>query len=210
MGSKFQNKKVVLFFHGNAGNISHRLDTLKIINDLGFNVFMIDYRGYGKSSGKASENASYLDAMGAYNYLKNEKKYSSEDIIIWGRSLGGAIAIDLSYRLKNKVAALVVESSFTSIPAMAKKQYPFLATELLCRIRYDSLQKIDKVYIPSLFIHSLDDELVPYAHGKALFNKANEPKFFLEIRGDHNSAYLFSRKIYIKELERFFVNLKSL
>ncbi len=197
-------KKSLLFFHGNAGNISHRLEKISIFKKLGLQVFIIDYRGYGKSSGKPSENGIYLDAQAAYDYLVKEKKFSPDNIILFGESLGAQAAVDLAS--KNQVGAIILEGNFTSAKDMSREIYPFLPTIFLS-VKFDSLSKIAKVNCPKLMIHSRNDEIVPFRLGEKLFNAAGGPKTFLAIYGGHNSSFIDSEDLFTSKIREFINNL---
>jgi fermentation-respiration switch protein FrsA (DUF1100 family) len=140
-----------------------------------------------------------------WEFLINKKKLSPDKIIIWGRSLGGAIATELA--LNNSPKALILESTFSSIPDMAKHLYPFLPTKFLCTIKYDSFSKIPKIACPKLFIHSRNDDIVPFKFGKKLFNNAKEPKEFIEISGNHNNGFIDSEDSYIHPIKTFIKNI---
>lgn len=196
-----ESKRVVLFCHGNAGNISHRIDTITIFHNLGLNTFIFDYRGYGKSGGKPSEEGTYLDAAAAWDYLLREKGFKPGDIIIAGRSLGGSVASRLAG--KKKPAALIIESSFSSVPDLGAKLYPFLPVRLLCRFEYTTGEYVKQVKCPVLVIHSPDDEMIPFSHGKKIFEAANEPKRFMQISGSHNEGFINSGEQYIRGLKDF-------
>lgn len=184
----------VLYFHGNAGNISHRLDTIDLYHRLGFNVLIIDYRGYGQSEGRPSEQGTYLDAEAAWHHLVGERQLAPEQIIIVGRSLGGGVAAWLAQQ--KPAAVLVLESTFTSIPAMAARQFPFLPVQPLARVQYNTLARLPHLTMPILIVHSPNDEVIPYDHGRQLFEAAPEPKQFVEIGGGHNDGFLTSRELY--------------
>ena len=184
----------VLFCHGNGGNIMHRLDSIQLFNSLGLNCLIFDYRGYGLSEGKPTEEGTYLDAMAAYEWLREQKGVKPENIIIFGRSLGGCIAAELAGKVK--ASSLVVESSFTSCVAMARKYYWYMPVKWFVRYRYDTLEYIKNVACPVMVIHSADDEMVPFEFGQQLYAAANEPKEFLEISGGHNDGFLVSAEIY--------------
>lgn len=196
-----ESARTLLFLHGNAGNISHRLDSLRVFNGLGLNVLLIDYSGYGESSGKPSESQTYDDALTAWRYLTGDRGIASERIVVFGRSLGGGVATWLAAR--ETPGALIVESTFISVPELAKKYYPIVPIQWLTRIRYDNVSLMPSVRCPVLVIHSRDDELVPFAHGRAVFAAAPEPKEFLELRGDHNSGFIVSAQAYLGGLARF-------
>ncbi|MGF1615544.1 MAG: alpha/beta hydrolase [Gammaproteobacteria bacterium] len=195
----------VLFFHGNAGNVSHRLDTLRLFHGLGLDTFIIDYRGYGRSEGSPSEAGTYLDAQAAWKYLVDTRGIHPENIILFGRSLGAAVATWLAAR--RTPAALIVESGFTSVPDLAAKLYPFLPVRLLARYQYDSRQSITHIRSPVLVIHSVEDEIIPFTHGRALFEAAPEPKQLLPIQGSHNEGFLVSKARYLTGLASFLETL---
>ncbi len=197
--------KTILFCHGNAGNISHRLDSINIFHKLGYNVLIFDYRGYGKSEGNPSEKGTYLDGDVAYEHLL-KKGIAERDIVIFGRSLGGAVAADLASR--KKPAGLILESTFTSISDMAATFYPFLPTKLLCKIKYNTIAKVKKIQCPTLIIHSPRDEIIPFQMGQKLYETASQPKYFLEIRGSHNDGYVDSGELYENGLKTFLTTLK--
>jgi fermentation-respiration switch protein FrsA (DUF1100 family) len=191
----------VLFLHGNAGNISHRLDSIAIFRDLGFNVFIIDYRGYGRSEGRPSEQGTYRDAEAAWQHLVAARGEAPASIVIFGRSIGGAVAAWLAAR--HRAAALIVESSFTSAVDMARRLYPFMPVRLLSRLDYPVVDYLASVASPVLIVHSRDDEIIPFAMGKALYEAAPAPKAFLELSGDHNMGFLLSLDRYREGLGRF-------
>jgi hypothetical protein len=202
-----RERATLLFFHGNAGNISHRLDSLRIFYNLGLSTLIIDYRGYGQSEGKVTEEGTYLDAEAAWNYLTKERQTEPEKIILFGRSLGGSIAAHQSAR--NTPEALILESVFTSVPDMAAKFYPVFPVRLLSRFQYNSIEALRKINCPVLIIHSPDDEIIPYENGLRLFEAAGKPKSFLEIRGSHNEGFLASGSLYVKGLDAFLSSVLS-
>ncbi len=199
-----RDKKTLIFCHGNAGNISGRLESLAIFHRLGLNVFMFDYRGYGKSGGKAGEEGTYLDAEAAWKYLLTERNIKANDIIIFGRSLGGAVASHLAQ--KHNPGALIVESAFTSIKDIGAEMYPYLPVKLLSRFSYDTKEYIRRVSCPVLIIHSRDDEMMPFRHGQSLFEIAEKPKEFLKIAGSHNDGFIVSGEHYTKGIGLFIFN----
>jgi len=194
-------KAVILFCHGNAGNISSRLDSISIFNNLSLSVLIFDYRGYGKSGGRPSEAGTYLDAEAAWDYLVNVKKIPPGRIIVYGRSLGGAVAAEIA--LRRSPAALIVESGFTSVPDLGQKIYPWLPVRLISKFHYATIDKIGTIKCPKLIIHSRKDDIVPFEHGRALYEKASPPKEFLEIRGGHNDGFLLSGMTYTGGMEEF-------
>ena len=195
------SRATLLFLHGNGGNISHRLDKLLIFNRLGLSVFIIDYRGYGTSEGSPSEQGTYLDAAAAWDYLTKDRKIPGNRIILYGESLGGAVAAWLADR--QKAGALILESTFTSVGDMGKHYYPYLPVKLLARIKYPTLDRIHAVRCPVLVIHSMADDIVPYTQGRKLFDAAREPKSFLEITGDHNNGFIQSGRTYSNGINEF-------
>lgn len=197
-----EEKGVVLFFHGNAGNISHRLDSLKIFHDLGLSTFIIDYRGYGRSQGAISEPGTYLDAEAAWNYLTEIKKIPPQEIVVFGRSLGAAIAAYSATR--HTPGALILESAFTSVPDMAAKLYPIFPVRFLSRFHYNTKKFLLSVNCPVLIIHSPNDEIIPFENGVHLYESAGEPKKLLEIRGGHNAGFLLSGKTYTEGINNFY------
>ncbi|MEN8200239.1 MAG: alpha/beta hydrolase [Thermodesulfobacteriota bacterium] len=192
---------VILFCHGNAGNISHRLDSLLLFHKLGFSCLIFDYRGYGRSQGSPSEAGTYLDVDAAWKHLVESRGVAPERIVLFGRSLGAAVAAHQA--AKNRPAALILESSFTSVPDMAAQLYPFLPARWLSRFDYDVRQQLQKIDCPLLVVHSRDDEIIPFSHGRALFAAARKPKDFLEIQGGHNEGFLVNSTSYSSKLEEF-------
>lgn len=193
--------KTVLFFHGNGGNISHRGDSLYIFHKLKLNVLIIDYPGYGNSEGMPSEKGIYLSANAAWQYLIAEKKTLPENIIIFGRSLGGAVAVDLASRVS--AGAVILESTFTSVRDVVDIVFPVLSHFIYLRYSFDSLSKIHKVQSPLLMIHSPDDEVIPYILGQKLFSAITTKKHFQVISGGHNDGFMKSISSYISALRAF-------
>ncbi|MFO7983569.1 MAG: alpha/beta hydrolase [Desulfuromonadales bacterium] len=181
------HQPLVLFCHGNAGNISHRIDNLRKLHHLGVGVFIFDYRGYGRSEGRASEEGTYDDARGALSWLRS-RGWSTEKLVYFGRSLGASVALQLA--VEEPPAAVVLESAFTSIRALGWRHNPILTFLLgwLLDARYDNADKIKKLRSPLLFIHGGEDTIVPPDMGRRLFDMAPEPKhFFLRPEADHNT-----------------------
>lgn len=180
------SNKIILYFHGNGGNIGHRLPIIEMLYPLPVNIFMIDYHGYGKSEGRASEQNLYLDAQAAYDYLIREKKYLPAHIILMGSSMGGAVALDLAVR--EKVGGVILKSTFTSAKDMAKDMLFFFRWPMVwVRSDFNSLEKIDSIKAPVLIIHSKEDEMIPYQMSLTLYEKAVEPKKLLLLeKGRHN------------------------
>ena len=194
----------IIFTHGNAGNISHRIEKIDMLHRLGLGIFIFDYRGYGKSEGRPSEKGLYKDVEAAYKYLTKKRGISGEDIIAYGESMGGVVAIHLAH--KANVRAVITEEAFTSIRDMARTAYPFLP-HFIFSSRFDALPKIKDVEAAKLIIHSIGDEIVPFRMGKRLFEAAGPPKKFLELRGSHNTAFLDSRKEFIAGIKAFLEDL---
>ncbi len=220
----------VLLFHGNAGNISHRLDYLKMFRGLRYSTLIIDYRGYGTSTGSPSEEGTYRDAEAAWRYLTEQRGVPAADIVLFGESLGAAVASWLAMRVplipdpspegrretrasslppgersgvRGMPRALVLASTFTSVPDLGVEVYWFLPVRLISRFRYDNLSHLAAVQAPVLIAHSRDDEIVPFAHGQRLYAAAREPKQFLELAGGHNTGFIFMREAWMRELADF-------
>ncbi len=181
------SRATVLYLHGNGGNISHRLLPLQILHGLGLAVFIFDYRGYGQSQGEPSEDGTYLDANAAWHYLTTERRIDPNAVVLYGESLGGAVATWLATRVRP--AGLILESAFTSLRDMAATHYPLFPGGLL-RIHYPTLARIRQVACPVLVIHSPEDEVVPFEQGRRLFRAVATNKQFLERAGGHNDAYI--------------------
>ena len=195
----------LLWFHGNSGNINRRLDNIKMLHDrVPVNVFIFDYRQYGRSEGKISEQGTYIDARAALAYLHSRNDINNDKIIFFGRSLGSAVAVELA--VKEKCRALILETPFTSIKEMGKKLYPFLPFTFFLRTKYDSLSRIGDIKVSTLIMHGDKDELVPIEQGKMLYEKANDPKEFYTIPGAmHNDTHIVGGEEYF-DVIRDFVN----
>lgn len=200
-------RATLVHFHGNAGNIGDRLELLQVFHALGLNVLLFDYRGYGKSTGSPSEDGVYRDAQAVWRHLTRERGLAPGQIVLHGQSLGGAVACWLAAR--EHPAALILESSFTSVPDLAAELYPWLPVRLLARLRFNTRECLERVTAPVLVIHSRDDEIIPYAHGQRLFEAAREPKRMLELRGDHNGGFWVSREVYESGLRAFLDSLPA-
>lgn len=190
-----RQRAMVLFFHGNGGNISQRLDSVSLFHRLGLSTLIIDYRGYGQSGGRTSEAGTYEDSQAAWRFATAVKGYGDNEIVIWGRSLGAAVATQLA--VNHACAALIIESTFTSIPELAKAHYPLLPVRLIARLRYDNLSRVANISSPMLVVHSREDLVVPYDHGQSLYRSAGSAfKEFLEIGGAHGDGYATSGALY--------------
>ncbi len=201
------SSRVLLFFHGNAGNISHRLDSIRQFQDLGLSVFIIDYRGYGQSEGRTTERGTYRDADAAWRYLTEDRGKVANDIVLFGRSLGASVASRLAGQ--HQPLALIVESSFTSVPDVARDLYPWLPVRWLSRLSHATRDYVRDVRCPVLVIHSRDDEIIPFKHGEAIFESANEPRTLLAIRGTHNDGFLRDERAYVGGLRTFLTGLSA-
>jgi fermentation-respiration switch protein FrsA (DUF1100 family) len=191
----------LLFFHGNAGNISHRLDSIRLFHELGLSVLIFDYRGYGQSTGTLTEKGTYRDADAAWQYLVAQRGIPPEHIILFGRSLGAGIAAELATR--QAAAGVILESAFTSVPDVAAELYPWLPVRWLSRYQYNTRKQLADIHSPVLIVHSRDDEIISYANGEQLFAAANEPKQFLELRGGHNDGFMVSADSYVRGIDVF-------
>ena len=192
---------VILFCHGNAGNISHRLDSIMIFHRLGLDVFIFDYRGYGESKGKPTEHGTYQDAEAAWQYLIEERQINTSEIIVFGRSIGGALAAWLAQN--HRPGGLILESTFTSLRDAAATIYHFPQIRRFVRFEYNTAEHLAGVDCPVLVVHSRDDEIMSFHHGQLLFELAAEPKTFLEISGTHNEGFITSGRDYEEGLDAF-------
>ena len=191
----------VLLLHGNAGNISHRLGYLAMFSRLGYAVLIFDYRGYGRSGGSPGEDGTYRDAEAAWQHLAEARKLKARDIVIVGESLGGGVATWLA--VKYPPRALILASTFTSVPDLGARIYPWLPVRLLARIEYANLDRIRQIDVPVLIAHSRGDDIIPFAHGEALFDAARAPKQLLVMSGGHNDGFLFAREEWVAAVRGF-------
>ena len=193
---------VLLWFHGNATNIGQQLDELETYSRLGTNILALDYRGYGKSEGSPDEAGVYRDSEAAYRYLVDQRCLTPSSIIVYGHSLGGAVAIDLAAR--RECGGLIVESAFTNTGEMARRMFHVPLIEHLPRSRFDSLAKIARVRAPILVIHGTHDQVIPFSMGKRLYEAASEPKLFLSVEGgEHDSIFISGGEKYWEHLQAF-------
>lgn len=191
----------VLLLHGNAGNISHYLRTLVVLHEMGHSVLAVDYRGYGASVGTPSEPGLYQDATAAFDYLVEQRQLSPDDIVIYGRSLGGAVATWLAAH--RRPAALIVESSFTRLSDVGHHRYPWLPVRLLSRNVFDSVAQMAGVHCPVLVAHGATDTTVPQAFGRALATSAGPRATFVALPGGHNDAFIQGGAAYYRQLDGF-------
>lgn len=200
-GGPGDDAPVVLVCHGNAGTIADRLDTIALLHDLGASVFIFDYRGYGESAGSPSEEGTYRDARAAWDHLVAARDVAPARIVIHGRSLGGAVAVELATQVAP--AGVILESTFTTMGDLGARVYPLLPVKLLSRIRYDSRARIAAVGAPKLFLHSPHDDVVPHDLGRALFDAAPEPKEWVQMEGAHNDGFLVTGTRYREAIGGF-------
>lgn len=196
-----QSDAVALILHGNAGNMTQRMDTIAMFHRMGYGVLIFDYRGYGRSTGRPSEEGLYEDAQAAWQYLTRERGIAPGQIVLFGESLGGAVAAWLAAR--ERPGALVLSSVFTSAPEVAADLYPWLPTRWLVRLRYDTRAALARIRCPVLVAHSPEDEIIPFRHGRLLYDAAPEPKAFLRLAGGHNEGFLFMRTAWADALADF-------
>ncbi|MBM4322339.1 MAG: alpha/beta hydrolase [Deltaproteobacteria bacterium] len=191
---------VILLFHGNGGNISHRIEKIRLLCYPEISALMIDYHGYGLSQGQPSEASCYLDALTAWDFLTQKRGIDPKKIVLFGESLGGAVAIDLG--VKNQAGAVVLESTFTNIGEVMGRFVPGIG--IFLKGKFNSLSKIPELKAPLLMLHGDQDELVSYELGRKLFEKANEPKEFFTLRGaHHNDTYEVGGKAYFETIQQF-------
>ena len=191
---------VLLLLHGNAGNITHRLKFYQGWLSLGLNVFAFDYRGFGRSEGRPSEEGTYGDAQAAVHWL-GQRGFQPAQIIALGKSLGGGVASELA--LREPLGALILQNTFTSIPDLGGELFPFLPVRRLHRIHYDTVNKLPRLHLPLLVAHSREDDLIGFHHGERNFAAANAPKQFLELRGSHNGTLEDDRDRYLAGIDHF-------
>lgn len=204
MPSRKPIEVTVLLLHGNAGNISNRLEKYAVLLDLGVDVFAFDYRGYGSSTGTPSEDGLYRDALAAYRYLTVQRSIAPGKLILYGESLGTAIATELATQVP--CGGVILEEAFTSAADVALQMYPFLPMRWLIRSKFDTLGKINRIHAPLLLLHSRDDELFPLRHAERLLAAAEQPKELVVLRGGHNDAFATSASLYRVALQEFFAD----
>lgn len=194
-------RATILFSHGNAGNISHRLESLRQFHHLRLNVLAYDYRGYGQSTGRPSEAGLYRDIDAAWRWLVEEQNLAAKRLVPFGRSLGGAVTARLAARVNP--ACVILESTFTSVPDLGAELFPWLPVRLLSRLRLDARKHVAGISAPLLIIHSRDDEIVPYNHALKLQAASHDSTELLTISGGHNTGFVDSEDAYIEGLDKF-------
>lgn len=199
----------LIYFHGNAGNISHRRESILSFHNMALDQIIIDYSGYGLSEGVAGEQAMYQDAMAAWRYLTLTRKIPPKQIVLFGRSLGGAVAADLALRLQptQAPAGLILESTFTSAKQMAKRVFPLLSAIIYKRFKFDTYRKLHNYPGPLLVIHAPEDEVIPFHMGKQNFAQAGRNKTFVELHGSHDTAFLINEKAHSQAIMQFISRL---
>jgi uncharacterized protein len=197
---------VVLLCHGNAGNISHRLDQVSALLETGASVLVFDYRGYGRSEGRPGEEGTYLDAVAVYQWLR-QKGFAATNIVALGESLGGGVATELA--LREPLGGLILQSTYTSVTDLGAELFPWLPVRWLGTIKYDTRGKLPRVKVPILILHSRADTLIRFHHAERNFAAAHEPKTLFEIRGDHNDFLLADPRRYVAGIEDFLGTIGS-
>jgi fermentation-respiration switch protein FrsA (DUF1100 family) len=194
--------RALLFLHGNAGNASHRLPNAELLARLGVTVLLLDYRGYGRSEGRPTEHGVYADARAGLAHLVDALGFAEERVALFGRSLGGAVAVDLAR--ERALGAVILESTFTSLADMSRHVLGSGLAAFLLGDRFDSAAKIADLRAPLLMIHGDRDRIVPYPLGRSLFEAAPEPKHFTTVRGaGHNDTVQVGGRPYLDRIGRF-------
>ena len=196
----------LIWFHGNAGNIADRVDNIKLLHDkTRVSIFIFDYRGYGRSPGSSSEATTYLDGEAAMNFVRSQLSVGSKNLVIFGRSLGAAVAAEMATRYDSR--AVILESPFVSIREMAKVILPVLPIGPLLSAKFDVIDKVGKITVPLLVLHGDQDEIIPFEHGQKVFAAAREPKQFYRISGaGHNDTFITGGNRYYERLRSFIEN----
>ncbi|HWF17895.1 MAG TPA: alpha/beta hydrolase [Verrucomicrobiae bacterium] len=201
-----RSRFAMLVCHGNGGNISHRLDLCSSFLRTGVNVMLLDYRGYGHSEGKLSEEGTYLDVQAAHHWLRG-RGFEPQNIIVFGESLGGAIACELA--LREQIGGLILQSTFTNIADIGAELFPWLPVRWLHTIKYDTWKKLPRIHVPVLVTHSRDDTLIHFHHAEKNFAAANEPKMFWETSGGHNYSNISDYDRCVEGIEKFLSRIEE-
>jgi pimeloyl-ACP methyl ester carboxylesterase len=198
------NGVAILVCHGNAGNITYRLDLAALLLEAHASVLLFDYRGYGQSTGKPGEEATFADAQAAYGWLR-AKGFDGERIIAYGESLGGGVAAELAVR--EKLGGLILQSTFTSIPDIGAELFPWLPVRLVGSIKYNTRSKLPRIRVPVLIMHSRNDSLINFKHAQRNLDAANAPKYFCEIGGDHDDGIFVTHREFLDGIKKFLLTL---
>ncbi|HAN47254.1 MAG TPA: alpha/beta hydrolase [Cyanobacteria bacterium UBA8156] len=196
---------VLVYCQGNGGNIGNRVSYLPIFHSLNLSVLLWNYRGYGQSTGRPSEAGLYQDAAAVMAYLQQQHQIPPSQTVVYGESLGGGVASYLAARYP--VRGLVLAATFTAAVDRAAELYPFLPVRWLARSRFDTRARLPQITAPVLVLHSVEDEIIPIHHGRALYAAANQPKTLVEVTGDHNSGFLENALAYRQALATFLASL---
>ena len=195
-------KTTLLWFHGNAGNLENRRDMMEGLRELRVHILAIDYRGYGKSEGRPDEPGVYRDGRAAYQWLVETKRAAPERIVVLGESLGAAVACELATQVK--CGGLIIQSGFTSAAEMAPLVLPIFPARWFLRTKFDNLAKVSRITCPKLFLHAVDDEVIPFAMGQRLCAAAAPPKECAWLQaGGHNGVFLRAAQEYYPRLRKF-------
>jgi fermentation-respiration switch protein FrsA (DUF1100 family) len=199
----------LLIFHGNAGNLSEFARPMHYagLRQLGLSLLTFDYRGYGESQGSPSETGLYADARAAYRYLREQLRVPPERIVLFGHSLGSAVAVDLATRVP--VAGLILDGALASAVARGQELYPFVPVRWIAASRFASIDKIDRVAVPKLFLHAIGDDVIPLRHGRRLYEAAPPPKTFVELQGGHGDAFDVDSAVYFGSIRRFVEGIRG-
>ncbi len=196
-----RSRGTVLYCHGNGGNISSCLDSIRTASRLGLDMFLFDYRGYGNSTGSPTEQGTYRDAEAAWDYLVGVRGIDPGRIIVWGRSLGGPVAARVA--ADHQPGVLIIESTFISVPEILRERYSWVPRWVVGDYAYDTRGSLGRVRAPVLVIHSPDDEIVPFRHGRVLYESIQGSRAFVEIRGSHNRGHIESGDAYASSIDAF-------
>jgi fermentation-respiration switch protein FrsA (DUF1100 family) len=191
---------VLLVLHGNTGNICGRLSFCEVWLQLGLNVFLFDYRGFGRSEGTPSEEGTYRDAQAAHKWVC-AKGFEPRNVIVLGKSLGGGVASELA--LREQVGGLILQSTFSNIPSVGAELFPWLPVKRFHTIKYDTVSKLPRIRVPVLIMHSRRDQIIGYHHAERNLAAANDPKIFWEIYGNHTGTLEAGASEYVKGLNSF-------
>jgi fermentation-respiration switch protein FrsA (DUF1100 family) len=196
----------VILSHGNAGNISHRISLIQMMYGLKVNFFIYDYRGYGKSEGRPDEAGLYMDGMAAYYLVRDVKGINPGEIILFGRSIGGAVAAQNA--VNAEIGGLVIESAFSDVRSLMRELFPIVPT-FLAKYDFPVSEYLKQVSVPVMVMHSHQDDIIPYRHGVRNYEAANSPKWFIELQGGHNDNFMVSETIYLAAWHQFLLALKE-